>query len=117
AASVRLQARTGPRTGWTPPAGLGANDSGDAQVAIDPHGNAIMVWRDKVDLVAALRPAVAGAWQPAQKLYGGKLSGVRVGIDAAGNGVALWNVASDNRLPVLTSGFRAGWRPPLGAQR
>jgi hypothetical protein len=93
---------------------VGAADSAEPRVSLDSHGNAVALWLHRSRLLAAARPAVAGAWQPAEQLSDGDASAPQVALDAAGNGVALWNLRNGDLLPVLTSTFPAtAWTPSL----
>jgi hypothetical protein len=103
---------------WSRPLPIAAADSAEPRVAIDPLDDAIATWLQGGRLVAAARPAAAGAWQPVEELSGADVSGPEVALDAAGRGVAVWNLAQGDSLPVMTSTFpAAGWTPTLANTR
>jgi hypothetical protein len=70
------------------------------QLAVDPAGNAIAVWTDGnhvagYQIVAARYSAASGSWDAPLSLSGhhdprNPVDGVSVGIDAAGNAMAVW---------------------------
>jgi hypothetical protein len=111
-ASLRSSVRS--RDGsWSRPVEVGAADSGDPRVSVDPQGNAVAVWQHRARLLTALRPAAAGGWQPPEQLSGAEASVPRVALDAAGNGVVVWNWRNGELLPVMTADLPAAWRPTL----
>jgi hypothetical protein len=81
---------------WGTPQNLsapGAN-ADSQQVAVDPAGNAIVVWQrysPTPTVQAAVRPA-GGTWSAPQDLSapGGDAEGPQVAFDPAGNAVAVW---------------------------
>jgi hypothetical protein len=110
--SLRSSARS--RDGsWSRPVEVGAADSADPRVAVDPQGDAIVVWQHRSRLLTALRPAAAGAWQPSEQLSGAEASAPQVALDAAGNGVVVWNWRDSDLLPVMTADLPAAWEPTL----
>ena len=85
---------------WGPAQDLSASGrtAVEPQLAIDPAGNALAIWRRYVDVArqqaivqAARRPA-GGAWEAPQNLspVEQEAFGPQVAVDAAGNGVATW---------------------------
>jgi hypothetical protein len=103
---------------WSHALPLASADSVEPRVAIDPHDDVIATWLQAGRLVAAVRPAAAGAWQPVGVLSGAEVSEPRVGIDSAGNGITVWNLGMGDSLPVMTSDFpTAGWAPTLANTR
>lgn len=82
---------------WQPPTDLSApgqhNDS--PEVAIDPAGNTVVVWRGQAAshvARAAVRPVSDGIWQGPQDISAADdyAVGPQVSVDAAGNAVAVW---------------------------
>ena len=111
--SLRASVR-GSDGSWSRPLEVGAADSAEPRVSLDSHGNAIALWLHRSRLLAAARPAVAAAWQPAEQLSDADASAPQVATDAVGNGVALWNLRNGDLLPVVTSAFpAAAWTPSL----
>jgi hypothetical protein len=90
-----------------------ASGAAEPHVAVDPTGNAVVVWRGGSRLLAAVRPIAADAWQPAEELSGAEVSNARVALDASGNGVAVWNLRKGDALPVMIADLPAGWQPSL----
>jgi hypothetical protein len=78
--------------------------------AIDPAGNAVVVWDDDGTIKAAFRRAASGTWeQPAElgaALY--RYVQAQVGFDAAGNATAVWE-SKDAFRP-----FGGAWRQRSG---
>ncbi len=82
---------------WSEPVNLSeeGQNAEKPQVAVDPQGNAVAVWRrndgSKYRIQAATRPP-GGAWSEAVDLSeaGENASEPRVAIDSQGNAVAVW---------------------------
>lgn len=68
------------------PAGIG-----DAVLAVNPAGAAIVVWTNDPLLQASYRPA-GGAWGETETVAntGGPYSGIRIGLDDSGNVAVAW---------------------------
>jgi hypothetical protein len=91
-----------------------AAGAAEPQVAVDPRGDAVLVWRGRGGLLASVRPPAAGAWQPAEELSSAEISAPRIALDGSGDGFAAWNLRNGDALPVMISGFGAGaWTPTL----
>ena len=83
---------------WSEPVDLSAagEDASEPQLAIDPGGDTVAVWKrlEGTDMIAqaASRPA-AGAWGSARNLSeaGGDADGPQVAVDLGGSAVAVWS--------------------------
>lgn len=106
------------QAGIGPQGAMVATGARDPRVAVDPRGDAIVLWRGGGGLFAAVRPAAAGAWQPTVELSGGDVSAPRVALDGSGNGFVAWNLRQGDSLPAMTAEFAAdGWMPTLANTR
>jgi hypothetical protein len=111
---LRVQAAVRSRDGhWSDPVTVGDADTSAPLVAVDSHGDAIAAWIQSGRLVAAVRPAAVGVWQPVEELSGAEVTEPRVALDAAGHGIAVWNLRNGDSLPVMTADFPAAWTPTL----
>jgi hypothetical protein len=107
-----VQAASRPAGGaWTAPSTLAfpadlGDEAGPANVAVDAAGNAVAGWGERANsdgsLRAAVRPA-GGAWSAPETVSGVQRTPI-LGMDAAGNAVALW----------ITDGIRVAVRPVGG---
>jgi hypothetical protein len=75
-----------------------AFDGGQPQVAVNPAGEAVAIWRvirpgNRLSLEVASRPA-GGAWS--QQLTGASGSNPQIAIDPSGNAVAVWAGSGPN---------------------
>jgi hypothetical protein len=118
---------------WQAPATLTTDDreAQEPDVALDPHGDAVAVWRrsDGSEAVAqsSYRPAGSGAWQPAVDLSlpGQNAHAPEVQLDQQGNAVAVWEygfrecseLEPECANPVIQSSYRAAstgeWQQPV----
>lgn len=98
-----VQAAVRPPGGaWQPGQDLSApgEDASQPQVALDPAGDAVAVWRratgTNLIVQAAVRPGASGIWQGAQDLStpAPYTSGARVALDPAGNALTVWERTS-----------------------
>jgi hypothetical protein len=91
----------------------------DPELAMDSHGNAVAIWIDTVTkgLDAAVRPAVAGAWQPVVHVSATESSGPQLVIDDAGNAAAVWNAPDGATVDVQAADLAADWQPTLANTR
>jgi hypothetical protein len=85
------------------------------EVALDPGGNAIAVWRRSNgtnEIVQAAVRLAGGAWQPAQDLsaIGADAFNPRVAVDAAGNALAVWERAGTVQAAARPAG--GTWQAP-----
>jgi PKD domain len=95
-------------------------DAEDPQVAVDPAGAAVAVWTrfDGIHTIvqAAVRPA-GGSWVPSGDLSvaGRDAEEPDVGIDAAGNAVAVWRRHDGSKYIVQSATKPAGgaWQEPV----
>jgi hypothetical protein len=102
-------------TAWETPVDLSAagEDAWYSQVALDPAGNAIAVWARASSgganpiVQAAVRPAASGIWEPPQDLSaaGQPTTFPQLGVDAAGNAVAVW-VGYSGITPIVQAAIR-----------
>ena len=111
---------------WLPRAPLSpAGASAQApQVAVDPGGDAVSAWErlnaetSHEVIEVAGRPAGPGPWQPARTISNSGLqsSDPQVGIDAAGDAVAVWLSFDGSEYSYLESsrqGVAGTWSPPV----
>ncbi|MBA3807915.1 MAG: PKD domain-containing protein [Solirubrobacterales bacterium] len=90
--------RTAATGAWQEPVDLSVagGDAGESRVSVDPHGNAIAVWRrynGTIDVVqGAVRSAGSGAWQAPVDLSatGSSAFGPEVALDPTGSAAAVW---------------------------
>jgi hypothetical protein len=111
-------------TGWTPPVTIDTSNTeiDEAQVAVDPAGNALAVWIE-VDVtkeIWANRFTVGTGWGTAQRLAVATASteGLQVAMDRAGNAVAVWmqyvpGVNDSTEIMALRYVAGAGWGTAL----
>jgi hypothetical protein len=88
-----------PSNGWGTPERIETNDDGEARlshVAMDPDGNAIVVWHQsdgsRFD-VWSNRFTRSSGWDEAQRIdaeHTGDADSARVGVDADGHAIAVW---------------------------
>jgi hypothetical protein len=109
-----------PGTGWGGAVLIGAENNGDVwfpSIAMDPHGNAVVVWSQSDgtrDNVWANRFVAGTGWGAAMLIEtddAGSASNPRVGVDPAGNAVAVWQQSDGIRDNIWTNRFvpRTGW--------
>jgi len=107
---------------WLAPIDLSAagRDAEDPQVAVDPAGDAVAVWTrfDGAHTIvqAAVRQA-GGSWVPSGSLSvaGRDAEEPEVGMDAAGNAIAVWR-RHDGSKYIVQSATRpagGGWQAPV----
>ena len=92
----------------------------DPELGADAHGNAVAVWVDAAakSVDSAVRPPVAGAWQPAVTVSRAESANPRLAVDNAGNAVALWNAPPTGAaVDVLTADLTGDWQPTLANAR
>lgn len=102
-----LQAAVGPKA-----VRIAAGHPTDVRVAIDPHGNSVVIWRDGTRLFSAVRPVTAG-WQPAELLSDAAASPASIALPSAGNGLAVWNAGSGEHVPAVAAELPPDWQPVL----
>jgi PKD domain len=116
-----VQAAIRPSGGpWQPAVDLSAagQNAREAQVAIDPSGNAVAVWSRfdgaKYIVQGARRPA-GGGWEPALDISasGQNAEAPQVAIDAAGAAVAVW-ARSDGVDPIVQAAVKGPVGPWAG---
>jgi hypothetical protein len=112
---------------FTPAAGWGtaeqiADDGEDArgaQVAVDPSGNAVVVWEQSEGgparyTIFANRFTPAAGWGAAERIEtddGGYAAYAQVAVDPSGNAVAVWQQSEGDRSNIFANRFTpaAGW--------
>lgn len=99
--------------GWSTPVrldeaafGQGVIDADDPHVAVEPAGNAVVVWKawDGEDqMVWAVTGSAAGTWQPAMRLDAAGVYALSpdVAIDATGDAIAVWHGWPDGEPPSI----------------
>ncbi len=107
---------------WQSPLDLSAagQNASEPEVAVDPAGDAIALWRryDGADYViqSASRPA-GGAWQSPVDLSeaGENASEPQVTVDPSGNAVAVWSRSNGTNTIVQSASKSAGgfWQSPV----
>jgi len=104
---------------WQAPVNLSAagRHAEDADIAVDPRGNAIAVWDRSVgdtSIVQSAARAAGGAWQAPVNLStaGDDAVGPRVAVDPQGNAIAAWSV---DRLSTPASIVQSAMRAAAGA--
>jgi hypothetical protein len=118
-----IEGSTRPAGGaWRAPVALSlAGDDADSpDVAVDPQGNAVAVWRrfdgSNYIVEAALRPASSGVWQtPGAIMQGGRDGQApRVVMSANGTAVATWERTNgvNDIVEVAAHGANSFWANP-----
>ena len=90
------------------------------QVAIDPRGNAVVVWRSTRNIVQSATRRAGGAWRATLPLSGsGVFVSPHVAIDGQGNAVAVWSVSAMSGGVVMSAVRPAGkgWQVPVPLYR
>jgi PKD domain len=93
-----LEASSRPAGSWEAPVELMRPGVGSGpRVAVNNRGDAVAVWRHDIGaprvLQAAYRPGTSRQWQaPIDLSEAGAIAGQEVGLDGAGNAVAVWNL-------------------------
>jgi hypothetical protein len=114
-----IQASTRPAGGgWSLPDDLSlpGQDAANAQVALDPSGNAIVVWERTegpvVRVQTAVRP-IGGAWSAPQDLSapGEDARAPQVAFDGYGNATAIWSGSNGAHYVIRAAErpFGGGW--------
>ncbi|MBW2550881.1 MAG: hypothetical protein JRE19_09530 [Deltaproteobacteria bacterium] len=109
-----------PSRGWGTAERIEASGGGGADVAIDPQGNALAVWRrwsawaDPSDTFWANRFTPSAGWQTEERIEHndqGGTGGPRVAMDPQGNAIAVWSQWSGTRGNVWSNRFTPseGW--------
>jgi hypothetical protein len=105
------------RAGWGRPQLIETNDSGDAhqaRVAVDAKGDAVVSWYQYDGItnnIWANRYTAGGRWGDAEIIETnnvGYASDPRVGVDAAGNAVAVWSDFDGTRQNLWANQAAAG---------
>jgi hypothetical protein len=120
ATSLETAGRTSPGT-WSEQSTIVPSGASDPELAVDPQGRALVVWRNQGArrIEASIRPGAASAWQPRAFVSPSESSPdavdasvPRVGIDGAGNAVATWERGT-GQVSVETSELGGSWAPTL----
>lgn len=117
-----IQARVWNGTMWEPVTDLsdGTQDAGNPQVSVNAQGNAVAVWQwfDGVRFIIRSRVWNGSEWLPVQNI---SLSGLsvdaifpQVGLNAAGNAVAVWAIGTGDSFIVEGSTYDGtSWTDPV----
>lgn len=108
---------------WRTPVDISAasGESAPAQVAVDPRGNAVVVWEqsngNNIIVQVAVR-AAGGTWQAPVNLSapGRDASDPQVAVDAQGNAVAVWRRRDNADNAIVQGSVRAAggsWQAPV----
>ena len=102
---------------------LGVGEPGNQEVAIDAHGNAVVVWGRyhgvHETIEAAEGPISSPSWSPAVVLSGPGVSAEeapQVGVDGQGNAIVVWERSNGtNNIVEAASGTSSSgsWQPPV----
>ena len=109
-----------PTAGWGAAERIETDNAGsafDAQVAVDPSGNAVAVWyqddgtRDNIWANRFTPTAGWGAAEPIETDNAGRASSPQVALDSNGNAVAVWQQWDGTRFNIWANRFTptAGW--------
>lgn len=108
-------------TSWGTTDLIESDNTGDAvtpQVALDPNGNGIAVWRQfdgtQYHIMANIYTAGAG-WGTAQTIESnsGDALAPQIALDSTGNGIAVWRQADGSQINVWANRYAAGvWDTP-----
>lgn len=104
--------------------GTGLSGPFDYDLAIDPMGNAMAVWLERIDAADLAADVMAnyysnGSWGMPVRLEGLldlDSGAVKVALNAVGNGIAVWKASADNHInyPLYSNHFEpgSGWGQP-----
>ena len=114
----RSPVRIGSATGIS---GLGGVSSPEPSLAVDPRGDAVVVWVSRASpsssSIRAAVGSVGGAWSEPVTVSGGDMVGARaqVALDGRGNALAVWSSFSGRASGIRASSKPAGssWRKPV----
>ena len=109
-----------PGTGWTIPEPIEFQNIGDAispQIAVNPSGNAIAVWKQHDGSYYSVysnvydRETGWGVSEPIENLDEGHINEAQVAIDPSGNGVAVWEYhqGTTRRIYANVYDTETGW--------
>ncbi len=107
---------------WQEPVNLSAKEGSafEAQIAINPRGDAVAVWQrnngSNAIVQAAVRPAASGAWgEPANlSALGENALEVDTAVDEEGNAVAAWQRSDGTHTIAQSAGYDAAGPLLLG---
>jgi hypothetical protein len=112
-----------PGTGWGTPQLIEVNNAGDAMnadIAVNAAGQALAVWEHSDGTFKSImsnRYVPGTGWGSPQfiEVGGGDAMYPKVGIDAQGNGFAIWQQGVGNATNIYMSRFdtATGWSPPV----
>jgi hypothetical protein len=113
-------ARMDPNGTWTRPTQAPVNSHASPEgLAIDGHGRALAVWRNKNDDLMVMRSDPDGSWRRSTVLARHQseaepLMGVMVAMNARGDAFAAWETQKGRSARLNGSYLRAGkaWTPP-----
>ncbi len=105
-----------PGTGWGTPVSIETGDEGtyDPQIAIDPDGNAIVVWgqaEDTYHSIWANRYTAGTGWGTAELIETdntGVALNPQIAVDADGNAVAIWAQFDGTRYNIWSNRYTSG---------
>ncbi len=124
ATSLETAGRTSTGT-WSRQSTIVPSDASDPELAVDPQGRAVLVWRNEGArrIEASIRPGAAAAWQPRvfvspadPSLDAVDASVPALALDGAGNAVATWQRGT-GQVSVETSELGGSWAPTLANTR
>jgi len=108
--------------GWDEPvtATAGRNSVQSLQLAMDPAGNALVIWHEAdlgdVFRLWAARFTIGAGWGQPVLLQPdvGTVEPARIAMDAEGNGTAVWRRVKADRLDIYAAhfSFDGGWSTP-----
>jgi hypothetical protein len=106
---------------WSQQSTIVASGASDPELAVDPQGRAVVVWRNQGTrrIEASIRPGAAAAWQPRAfvspadpSIDAVDASFPRVGIDGDGHAVATWQRGT-GQSSIESSELGGSWAPTL----
>lgn len=110
---------------WSDRSTIVPSGASDPELAVDPQGRAVVVWRNQATgrIEASVRPGAAASWQPRASVSPADpsidavdASVPRVGIDGDGHAVATWQRGT-GQVSVETSELGGSWAPTLANTR
>ena len=106
-----------PSQGWESARHIGSDDQSEARmpdVAMDPDGNAIVVWEQSDDVrvsIWANRFTRVGGWDDAEPIEtndDGDATNPRLGMDANGHAITVWNQFNGTTVDVWSNHYTPG---------
>lgn len=113
--AVLARSASGPQRHWGAAQRIGMDDdAGGARIAVDSMGNAMAVWSQSDGARASIwasRYVAGSGWEAPQLIEtddAGDAGDPEIGMDAAGNAVAVWQQSDGTRINIWSTRYEAG---------